>query len=119
MGNGASLPGIDSDDIQAAIADLERVQKLISYAETKEICGVSTNLPYASVEGAKKARKTQSEIDAWSTANQYTGSASAVTMGPPITTNNEIPSSAQRTECVSMYHGLNYTGTVYTTCIRI
>ena len=38
MGNGASVPGIEGDEIQAAIADLENVQKFVSDAEAKKIC---------------------------------------------------------------------------------
>ena len=38
MGNGASVPGIEGDEIQAALADLENVQKFVSDAEAKKIC---------------------------------------------------------------------------------
>ena len=59
--------------------------------------GVSTNRPYASVEEAKKAGKTQSEIDDWLAQNQCTGSNSTATMGahsmPP---NNNAPSPSDQ-----------------------
>ena len=64
--------------------------------------GASTNRPYASVEEAKKAGKTQSEIDVWLAKNQHTDSNSTATTRPlSMPTNNSMPSpSDQRTECL-------------------
>ena len=39
--------------------------------------GVSSTLPYKSVKDAKKAGKTQAEIDAWLATNQPAAAASA------------------------------------------
>ena len=47
--------------------------------------GASTKLPYTSVEDAKKAGKTQAEIDAWLATNQPAASASAASAATSAT----------------------------------
>ena len=47
--------------------------------------GGSTKLPYTSVEDAKKAGKTQAEIDAWLATNQPAASASAASAATSAT----------------------------------
>ena len=42
-------------------------------------------LPYASVEDAKKAGKTQAEVDAWLSANRMEGTATAASAAASAT----------------------------------